>query len=233
MSNKELFEKFIQQDGVYRENNYNGVKEILENYLDGAFRKEFYIKGEVIAEEGKVDEYMYIIERGKVMLSRRDLRGKEYSSGYLMPGEFFDISSYSNLPHPSTYKALSNCSIYRVEISKVKEILETVENVKKTMMNYMINVWSIFNRRYGSLAMGGCKESFVNFLLEHLHDFGRVDESDCVVITLDVNLTDIAAILNMTRETLSRIVSEMKKEGIIDNRRRFVKILNMQRFIEG
>lgn len=229
--NRELYEKFLKSHMRNKVYDVEEARKKLDYYLDDKYKKTLYIKGETICREGLVDDKIYFLERGKVIIVRKDAEQNEYSGGYFMPGEFFGLSSIVSAPEEACLKALTNCSIYVVSTSEVRELIDKHEDLRQLFINILVDTIRIRTVRQGNMIMGGCREAFVNFILEHIEGFGKLDDEENVVVTLDVNLIDIAQILNMTRETLSRIVSEMKRQGIINTRRRYIKILDMERFI--
>jgi CRP-like cAMP-binding protein len=229
--NVELFNKIINSHYKNGRENIELIKNNIEMIFKNKYKKVLYMKGETITNEGIKDDYIYFIERGKVILTRKDVYGKEYSNGYLMPGEFFGLSTCIDMPNETNYKALTNCNIYVIEAQYAKSILAIDDELKQYTNGMLINTIRLLVIRQGNLIMGGCRSSFVNFITEHFYDFGRIDENGDILVTLDVNLVDIAVMLNMTRETLSRIVSEMKKDGVIETKRRFIKIMDLRKFI--
>lgn len=231
MLNVELFDKIINSHYNNGRENIEIIKNNIENIFKNKYEKTLYMKGETIASEGIKDGYIYFIERGKVILCRKDIYGKEYSNGYLMPGEFFGLSACIDMPNEVNYKTLTNCNIYVIEAPSIKSIMAMNDKLVQYVNGMLINTIRLLVIRQGNMIMGGCRSSFVNFITEHFYDFGRVDDNGDILVTLDVNLIDIAVMLNMTRETLSRIVSEMKRDGIIETKRRFIKIKDLKKFI--
>lgn len=231
MVNRELYSNIVSSQYNYRRNNAEYYKKQIEKYFYGNYNKVLYMKGEIITRESFLDEYLYFVERGKVILTRIDTYGREYCYGYLLPGEFFGFSSYVNMPEVVNYKALTNCSIYVIEIKAVKDLIDSNSIIKDEVQNLLIDTIRTLTVRQGNLVMGGCRSSFVNFIKEYIKECGRVDQNGHIVVNLDVNLSEIAVILNMTRETLSRIVSDMKHDRIIETKRRYIKILDLSRFI--
>lgn len=231
MLNVELFNKVTNSHYKKDNNNIDSLKDSIETIFKNKFRKILYIKGEIVTGEGINDEYIYFVERGKVMLTRRDVYGKEYSNGYLMPGEFFGVSTFIGMPNEANYRALTNCNIYAIDAQYAKEIIKMDNRIMNYANALLVDTIRHLVIRQGNLIMGGCRTSFVNFIMEHFYDFGRVDDNGDILVTLDVNLVDIAQMLNMTRETLSRIVSEMKKDKIIETKRRFIRIMDLSKFM--
>lgn len=231
MVNEELFNQIVLNNCANQRENMDTVKSYIDKIFNNNYKKNLYIKGEDICLDGERSKYLYMIERGKVVLTRKDSQGKEYCNGYLLPGDFFGFSSYIDLPEQFNYKALTNCNLYAMDLGELKSIFSSNESLRGHMERLLISTMRTESIRQANLIMGGCRESFVNFITEHFYDFGRLDENGNVLITLDVNLAEIAVILNMTRETLSRIVSEMKRDRIIETKRRFIKILDLPRFV--
>lgn len=233
MPNTEVYKKVLDLNKRTRESLERNNREIFEKYFERDSKKVLYIKDELIIKEDEQKDKLYLVDRGKVITTRKDASGKEYSTGYLLSGEFFGFSFIKDLPEVVNFKALTNCSIYEIEIFRVKQLLEREESLRDRFGDILLDTMRTSNIRNGNLIMGGCRTSFVNFILEHVGSLSDVDESGDVLVNLDVTLAETARILNMTRETLSRIVTQMKCEGIIDNRRRFIRIKDMQRFIFG
>lgn len=231
MLNIELFNKIIGSHYKNGRENIELIKNNIERILKNKYNKILYMKGEIITNEGLKDDSIYFVERGKVILTRKDVYGKEYSNGYLMPGEFFGLSTCIDMQNEANYKALTNCNIYVIDAQYVKNLLAVDNELIQYTNGMLINTIRLLVIRQGNLIMGGCRSSFVSFITEHFYDFARVDENGDILVTLDVNLVDIAVMLNMTRETLSRIVSEMKRDGVIETKRRFIKIMDLGKFI--
>lgn len=229
--NRELYEKVVNMQMMNRLRDVEETKRKLEYCFEGRCKKILYIKGETICREGWVDDKIYFLERGKVIVVRNDSHDDEYSGGYFMPGEFFGFSSIVSEPEEACFRALTSCSIYVVNSSTVMELMEKDALTRQFFTSILINTIRVRTARHGNLIKGGCRGLFVSFILEHLESFGKLDKDENIVVSLDVNLIDIAQILNMTRETLSRIVSEMKRQGIIDTKRRYIKIMDMERFL--
>lgn len=231
MTNSELYEKIVLSNEVFYNDNIDAARGHIEDCLKGYYKRVLFMKGEVIAKEGIDDNKIYFLERGKVVFIKHDLNGKEFSNGYSMPGDFFGLSSIINKSHEVTFKALTNCNIYVIDIEGIKSCKEKNSDILSYTNQMLIKTIRLLMTRHGNMIMSGCKSTFVNFIIEHFKYYGKLDDNGNVIITMDVNLAEIAVILNTTRETLSRIISEMKREEIIETKRKFIKIMDLERFI--
>lgn len=230
MGNRELYNKIIS---LYKINNTRELSfiKMIDRYAERKYTKVLYMKDETIFEEGAVGNTIYAIDRGKVIYTKKDMSGREYCCGYFKSGEFFDISSFIEAPYVVNYKALTNCSIYQIKVSDIRDSLN-IDDFDKLFCINIIKLLRLMLLRQGNIEKGACRSAFTNFMTEYIYDCGRIDSDDNIILDLDLNLAEIAIILNMTKETLSRILSEMKKEKIIETKRRYMKILDLARFLE-
>ncbi|QCX33938.1 Crp/Fnr family transcriptional regulator [Caloramator sp. E03] len=231
MVNYELYKEIVSSYSNNTKEDIQYYKKFIEENLQNKYKKILYIKDEIIIKEGIIDDYIYFIERGKVVLVKKGLYDRKFCYGYLFSGDFFGHSSFINMPEVVSYKALTNCYIYAIQKEPIKQLIQNNEAIREEFQRIIVNSIRTMTLRQGSLATGECRTSFVNFVKEYFKDYSKIDENGHIIVTLDINLAQIASILNMTRETLSRIVSEMKKEKIIETKRKYIKILDLSRFV--
>ena len=74
------------------------------------------------------------------------------------------------------------------------------------------------------LASGTLREKIVRYLFPHIDKEGRV--------TLTVSREFIAAYLAVSRPSLSRELSAMQREGIIEATGRSIRVVDMEKFEE-
>lgn len=231
MTNSELYEKIVLSNEVFYNDNIEVARGYIEGNLKSYYKRVMFMKGEIIAKEGFNDSKIYFVERGKVVFIKHDINGKEFSNGYSMPGDFFGLSSIINKPHEVSFKALTNCNIYVIDVEGIIKCREKNSEAMSYINHMLIKTIRLLMTRQGNMIMSGCKSTFVNFIIEHFKYYGKLDDNGNVIITMDVNLAEIAVILNTTRETLSRIISEMRREEIIETKRKFIRIMDLERFV--
>jgi CRP-like cAMP-binding protein len=85
-----------------------------------------------------------------------------------------------------------------------------------------------YNQRIDNLEYVSAKERIINRLMYLTSRFGRRVDHQKVLIETPVTYHEVAASLNMTRETANRIMSYLMKEGIIERKGRQLVIANPQ-----
>lgn len=232
MQNGELYEKLISEKFDKEGYDIDKTLDKLEGFFGEKCHSRSYTKGDMIYEEGTITNYLYYIERGKVQIVKKGMHNKEYYCGYCMAGEFFGFTALMEAPSEYNFKALTNCSIYLIDISNIEKIFEHDHELHKYIKYILVNKIRVLTRRQSNIIAGSCKQVFSNFILEQMYQFGKLDKEGNILISLDISLMEIAEVLNMTRETLSRIISDMKKSNVIESKRRTFTILDLNKFIE-
>lgn len=88
MINYELYKNIISSQINSSKEDIEHYKRLIEENLSKKFKKILYINGEVILKEGVTDDYVYFIERGKVIITKKDFFERQYCYGYLISGDF-------------------------------------------------------------------------------------------------------------------------------------------------
>lgn len=205
-------------------------RQILENELKGGLKRIIYFKNEIITREAFKDDYIYFLDSGKVVLIKRDIEGKEYSVGYVLPGELFALSSYLGMDEIATYKALTSCVVFAVDALYLKKKLQFSSQFSELISFLVIKSFRNLNIRQANLMLKNSKQILINFLIEQINLFGR-DEDGKITIDLDMSIGEISKILNMSRETVSRMLSDLKEKGIIEGNRKQIKIKEYNRLL--
>jgi CRP-like cAMP-binding protein len=81
----------------------------------------------------------------------------------------------------------------------------------------------ILNRKVEYLTIGSIREKISKFLLEQFKVTGKT------TFTLPMNRKELADFLNVSRPSLSREMSRMRDEGIIDFHMATVKIIDLEK----
>ncbi|KRQ87707.1 cAMP receptor protein [Caloramator mitchellensis] len=210
----------------------NNYRKLFDKELKGHYKKIIYFKGEDIIKEGYRDEYIYYLDSGKVIIIKKDKKGDEYSIGYVMQDEFFGYSSYFELPEIATYKALNGCIIYAVDAIYLRRKIDESKELRKLAAHIVMNSVRTQGNRNSMLMLNDAKEVLLNFVLENVQKFGRIEANGDVSVEFDVNMGDISKALNLTRETVSRIFSSLKRKGIIETQRKYIRIRDMNGFLK-
>ena len=162
-------------------------------------------KGEVLFREGELCSEVSIVVSGQVKISSVHYSGSEVVFNILENGEMFGNNLlFSDNP---TYKgdviALKDSTIVSINKANLERILQSNKEFLIAYLNIQSNFGKKLNSTIKMLSFSSAEERFLFYLKEN-NDEIKFE-----------SVTDLADILHLKRETLSRLLTELEKENII------------------
>ncbi len=181
-----------------------------------------YRKGENICKQGAFASYVLHISDGLVKLYLENPNNKNINLRILKTSEFIGLSSIygDNIYNYSTV-ALRDSTICLIEKSSIKKLLRDNGNFASEIIKwYCENEKQLFRKiqSLGNKQMHGRLADTLIYLDNH--NLREKDLFSCL------SRKDIAEFANLSTESAVRILSEFKKDIIIDFIGKEIKILN-------
>ncbi|AMC09925.1 Crp/Fnr family transcriptional regulator [Lutibacter profundi] len=181
-------------------------------------------KGENLMTEGNAINGLYCIRDGKCKLTKLNTNGKEQIIKFIKGGDILGQRSIlSDEPVGLNCTALEDM---RVCFIPKGDILETIRENPQFSLNLMKNISHQLNEAntlVSQMAQKPVKDRLAETLLNLEEIFGQ-DNEGCI----DVVLTreEIANTIGTATESAIRLLSNLKKDGIIDLIGKKIKVLN-------
>ena len=191
----------------------------------------YYQKGQTIFTEGNMPAGLYCINSGKVKIYQCGYGGKEQIIRLAKNG---DILGYRALISGESYSATATA----IEDSKIclipKEIffqfLQSNEEITKSIMKLLATELKEAESKIINLAQKPVIERLAEALIMLKEYYGNEDDDN----SLNINITreEIANIIGTATETAIRLLSELKKEGILDLSGKKITIINNESLLK-
>ena len=200
---------------IRRLNMFANLKpEYLKELLDGVEHTE-YKKGEILFYEGSISETLYFINQGSIKLFVNTLEGKEQIIHILFSGNFlgaFDLLKDSK--YRFSAKAIDDCKLCKLNrkhfIRTLKENPDMAVNLIETLTDKLVKT----ERLVKSLATNNIN-SRISYLLNYLIDEYGVKKDDQIDIKIPISREEMANMIGVSRETISRKLKQLEKDKII------------------
>ena len=188
-----------------------------------------YPKGAFIFHDGEMPHSLYILLEGEVHILKDTYSGRQiFISEIDRPGDMFgEVYEVLRRPYDMYVRAVTKVKL--LEVSSHLFTLDLGETPRRFALIVQRNLMKIFagkayamHTRLKILASGTLREKVVRYLFPHIDEQGRV--------ALTVSREFIAAYLAVSRPSLSRELSAMQREGIIEAEGRTIRIVDMERF---
>ena len=183
----------------------NNILSLLSKEEQQFLEVEGFNKGAYLFREGELCSKVSIVVSGAVKIASMHYSGNEIIFNVLQKGEMFGNNLiFSDNP---IYKGDVIATKDSTIVSIRKENLEIILQSNKTFLIAYLNIQSNFGKKLNStikmLSMSSAEDRFMFYLRENSNE-----------ITYHT-ITDLADILNLKRETLSRLLTKLEKENII------------------
>lgn len=185
-----------------------------------------YRKYETIYLAGEKSERLYVINSGKVKITRISAEtGKEQIIRILEPGDFMgELSLFNSSILESNAETLEETSICIIEGNKLKNIINDYPDIAIKILEAISNRLKKAENLIESLGLHDVEQRIANILL---------DMEDNNIIKLKIAKKDLAAHIGISRETLSRRLTSMEDLNIIKQKgQRNIYILNREKLEE-
>ena len=118
-----------------------------------ALHARTYRAGEVVFVEGDIGRALFILESGKVEITRSGTDGKPVSLYTLVPGEFFgEMALLESLPRSATATATEPSRLHLLYRTKLDALLHANPRVGAAIMGHLARLLSARLRRASSTA---------------------------------------------------------------------------------
>jgi CRP-like cAMP-binding protein len=112
-----------------------------------------YHEGEVLFVEGDIGRALFILESGKVELTKAGLDGKPQRLYVIQPGDFFgEMALLEQLPRTATATALETSQVFLFYRSKLESLLSYHPRIGVQIMTHLAQLLSARLRRAASAA---------------------------------------------------------------------------------
>ena len=166
--------------------------------------------------EGREAQGFYILISGYVKLVKSSPDGKEYILRLVGPGESFaEAAVFSEAPYPATAMALEDCQTLFFPKAAFLRHLAASPHLARNMLATLSRLNLHLTRQLEDLSLKEVSARLARYILERCQEtHGRIDTG--LAFELPTTKTHLAAYLGTISETLSRTLSRLKSEGVIE-----------------
>lgn len=200
--------------------------------VNARFVERGYLSGETIYAAGSPAERLYVVAEGKVKLLQFAPGGKNVLLDILTSGEFFgNLATLGAAAYSDSAQAQTPCCVLSISSDDFRRVLDEHPELALKALEVMAARLNAANRRVLQLSAMPVEQRIAFTLLELARKLGRAHEGS-LLIDVPLSRDDLAEMTGATPETVSRVMSQMQQEGIIESGRQWVAIDEMERLEE-
>lgn len=185
--------------------------------IDKLFRRhpvKRYKRGQVLLLSGEFPSRVFYLLEGTVKQYDVSYRGDEIVVNVFRPGAFFPmLYVLTSLPNPYCLEAETDITIIDAPASEVYGYLQSHSEVALELLATVYRGVDNMLRRMTHLLGGSTNGRIIYELLIEVRRFGH--QTTDGAYHLGITESDLAARVGLSRETVSREISKMKRAGLL------------------
>lgn len=203
---------------------FNGLSsDVLQTALQWAHVRQIE-RGQFLLQQGEAATTFYVLLRGHAKHTQLTQDGHEILIQYVLPGqEVGVIALLSGLVYPFSVQALEPCEALAWPGEALAQLMERHTRLGFNALRVMARLMREHERRYAELLVEHVEQRVARALLRLVEQAGQ-HEDGCVLINLPLPREDLAEYTGTTLYTVSRILSEWERKGIVATGRERVQV---------
>ncbi|MBZ4687887.1 MAG: family transcriptional regulator, cyclic receptor protein [Clostridia bacterium] len=208
---------------------FSDLSEDLLQKISELIVTQTYKKGETIFWEGDPGEAFYFLYSGKVKASKLFPTGQEIIICTLGPGDVFAEVTLlkKDQPYPVTATALEKSEVGFIKNKDLENLLKENSGLALELIRQLNNKLIEAHHRIRNMGVTDVFTRTVTILKKLSESFGK-ETGEGIKIELRLSRQDMANLVGTTRETISRVVSKLKNQEIIDVKGQAIIIKDME-----
>jgi CRP-like cAMP-binding protein len=184
--------------------------------------------GEFFFFQGDPANYLYILITGRAKLMQSNQSGQQVNLRTINEWQMFGAlgAVRPNATYPATAQALEPSTALAIESSFLKEMMQSRPYLNVGLMQLMTGYIMEMQERYRELATERVERRIALTVLRLAAQVGRRLEEDQPAVELPLSRQEIAEAAGTTLFTVSRVLAEWERRGLVETGRGRVVIRN-------
>jgi CRP-like cAMP-binding protein len=214
----------IRQVPIFSTFSASEAKEINPYLVHTRFRKK-----ETIFSEGDPPDWLYVVKKGKVKITKLSQAGKEIILEIIAPVDFFGgVAVMRGFSYPANAVAMEETEVLKISRKNLLNIMDRFPSLMYCMATSIGDRIKGSHEALKSIALEKV-ESRIASLLIKLADKAGEKSGDGLLINMRLTKQDLAEMVGTTVETSIRTMSKFSKSGILASKSGKIVIRDLEK----
>ena len=183
--------------------------------LAGAVSKRRFKRGEILVEQGKNYEALFILLAGRARVVVTDARDREVILATMHAGDYVgEMSLIDHEPHSASVVAEVHTDALVLAGREFNRCLLENSSTMAAVMKGLVQRLRSADRKIESLALMNVYERVAKVLMES----APADADNVRIIREKISRQDIAKMVGASREMVSRVMKDFEEQGFVETR---------------
>jgi len=183
--------------------------------------------------EGEARTAVFFIRKGVVKTYKIDINGNEQIVSFLKEGDMFPhVGFFDQTPYPATAEVLEDAELLVIPIKAFEQAILEMPTIAIKVMRVMGTKLKELQAKLQDFTAQDVNHRIVSYLCRLAKEHGKQVE-DSIEIDLRITHQEFASLVGSTRETVTRVFNQLKKEKILSVDRKKITILDLDALESG
>jgi len=175
--------------------------------------KRRFRRGEIVVEQGRKSNALFILLNGRARVLTSDSRGREVILAVLEAGDYVgEMSLIDNEPHSATVRAEVQTDMLVLARADFARCLPEASTLSYGILRGLVKRLRNADRQIESLALLDVYGRVARTLL----DMAEETPEGIKIIRHKVSRQDMAKVVGASREMVSRVMKDLEERGVIE-----------------
>lgn len=209
----------LRKVSVFQNATENDLKLISQHAIERSVED-----GEFFFFQGDPAEYFYVLISGRAKLMQTNTTGQQVNLRTISEWQMFGAlgAVREDATYPATAQAMENSTALAVKSDYLRELMQTRPYLSVDLMKLMTSYIQEMQERYRELATEKVERRIARVLLRLTAQMGVKTEDGSIELTF--SRQDLAEMSGTTLYTVSRVLSEWERQGLVEAGRERVLI---------
>lgn len=172
-------------------------------------------KGSVLFWEGDPTEKLFYVRSGRIRITKTSESGRHITLYLLQKGDMYgQPDPFQNPVHAFNAEVLEDGEIGVMQMADLEVLLWQHGDLAIEFMRWMGLMHRMTQTKFRDLMLYGKSGALCSLLVRLCNSNGSTDKEG-ITIGLKINHTEMADMIGATRECVNRMLSDLRKEGVI------------------
>jgi CRP/FNR family transcriptional regulator len=183
----------------------------------------------VIFHENDPAAAFYLVKTGRVKIYKAGPDDREQVLAILGDGQIFgDVPAFDGGPYPATAATMADSEIYLIRSEDFQELVRRYPEVALKIIRVLGQRLRQSMELVRDLSFKQVPHRLAGLLLKLGSEYGGETEEG-LLIDLPLSRQELADIVGTSRETITRELKKMEREGMLKVERRLITIIDLDR----
>lgn len=171
--------------------------------------------GEVLFEEGSVIQEVFIILKGQVKLSKQTAEGKTFTLFLKQNGDLISEGMlFDETPSLMTAETVTDSEVCIMPTHEMRHLFLEDQQLAIALMSWSSVQTQSTQAKFRDLILSGKQGALYSTLIRFANSYGQKTDRG-ILIKTPLTHQDLADYAGSTRENVNRMMTDLKKSGIL------------------